>query len=69
MVLKSKALHIYDSTNTGVLSTEPWVLMDRSQCSQFPSPVDGVGAMASDGNVGTCAQKGNRAGSNAVLPH
>ena len=45
------------------------MLMDRSQCSQFPSPVDGVGAMASDGNVGTCAQKGTRAGSNTVLPH
>ena len=49
-VLKSKALHIYDSTNSGVVSMEPWVLMDRGRCSQFPSPVDGVGAMASDGH-------------------
>ena len=50
-----------------VLSTEPWVLMGRGHCCQFPS-VDGVGAMASDSHVGTCPQKGTRAGSNAVLP-
>ena len=68
-VLKSKALHIYYSTNTGVLSTEPWVLMGRGRCPQFPSTVDGVGAMTFDCHVGTCPQKGTRAGSNAVLPH
>ena len=68
-VLKSKALHIYDSTNSGVVSMEPWVLMGRGRCPQFPSTVDGVGAMTFDCHVGTCPQKGTRAGSNAVLPH
>ena len=68
-ILKSKALHIYDSINTGVLSTEPWVLMGRGCCSPFAFPVDGTGDMASNGHAGICPQKGTRAGSNTVLPH
>ena len=54
---------------TGVLNTEPWVLMSRGHCAQFPCPMDGAGVMASDSHVGTYSAKGTRAGSNAVLSH
>ena len=54
---------------TGVLSMEPWVLMGRGRCPQFPCPMDGPGVMASDCHVETYPEKGARAGSNAVLSH
>ena len=67
-VLKSKALHIYDSTNRcshhgalGVNGQRPF--------SPVPFSYGRAGTMDSDSHVGTCPQKGTRAGSNAVLPH
>ena len=42
--------------------------MGRGRCPQFPCPLDGAGAMASDSHKGTYPEKGTRAGPNLSSP-